>query len=70
MKELDKYSIKGVVLCAYCSGQVISNSGKIMLNYPEKKLYCWTCHRNYDMDYCYNLRKENEIVKIPLEELR
>lgn len=61
----DKLSIKGEVLCS-CGGPVITNSGKVVMNYEERKLYCWWCNRPYDLKYAYSMRKENEIVKLPL----
>lgn len=55
--------INGSVICS-CGGVVISNTGKVMLNYKEKKIYCWRCNKEYDWDYPYSVRKENETVQL------
>jgi len=62
-----KMLIHGVVLCQ-CGGQVISNSGKVFINHKLRRVSCWKCHKTYNIDYAYSLRKENETVTIPNEE--
>lgn len=59
----DSMSIQGVVLCS-CGGQIISNTGKVLMNYGRRKLHCWDCDKVYDMDYAYSMRKENETVTL------
>jgi hypothetical protein len=58
--------IKGVVLCI-CGDQIISNSGKVIYNYKTNKLKCWGCGIEFDSDFCYSQRKENEIIIINID---
>lgn len=66
-KETESFEAKlrmnGSVVCS-CGGNVISNTGKIMYNHKENKVYCWLCNKEYDCDYAYSMRKENETVQL------
>lgn len=64
---MNKFLIKGIVICGVCGNQVISNSGKTFSCVELKRLACWgvdnkTCDRLWDWDYAYSQRKENETV--------
>jgi len=56
--------IQGIVLCKKCDGQIISNTGKVMLNSTDMTLKCWRCGREVSSTTAYNKRKENHTVKI------
>lgn len=51
----------GAVLCP-CGGQIISNSGKTMLNLKEKLLHCWNCETGYLANDVYFQRREGQTV--------
>lgn len=53
-------TIKGAVLCK-CGSQIISNSGKVMMN-GKGQVQCWGCGKIYDGNEVYYERKENKCV--------
>jgi len=57
----------GLVICS-CGGTVISNTGKVMYNHKENKVYCWICNKEYNSDYAYSMRKENTTVQLDQKE--
>jgi len=63
----DKLFIQGSVICS-CGGVVISNTGKVMYNHKENKVYCWICNKEYNSDYAYSMRKENTTVQLDQKE--
>jgi hypothetical protein len=61
----DKLLMRGAVLCPSCGGQVLSMSGKAMLNSTDMTLACWECHAQYPMQTVFDARRENEVVTLP-----
>lgn len=59
----DKYLMHGTVLCD-CGGQVVSNTGKVIMHVQSKKLQCAKCKKLWNMDFVYSMREEGEIVTL------
>lgn len=55
-----KMLISGVVECQ-CGGQIISNSGKVMMN-GMGYVRCWDCLKVYDGNEAYYERKEGQRI--------
>jgi len=53
-------SMKGSVICE-CGGQILSNSGKVMMN-GKGQVKCWECNKIYDGNDIYYVRQENKSV--------
>lgn len=56
----EKMTINGVVECQ-CGGQIISNSGKTMMN-GMGYIRCWNCLKVYDGHEVYYERKKGQRV--------
>jgi len=65
---MNKLLIEGSVLCDSCGGDIITNSGKVMMGYKYmwkrtiRVLICWHCSKKFNMEKCYDIRKEGESV--------
>jgi hypothetical protein len=56
----EKLLINGVVECE-CGGQIISNSGKVIMN-PIYEVKCWRCGKSYNANEVFYERQEGKIV--------
>lgn len=52
--------MNGVVECL-CGGQIISNTGKVIIN-QDMRLKCWQCGKSYACNEVYYERKEGQRV--------